>query len=345
MMAKSHGTDDSEDDEIQDWVADDMSVKTSATGVRVATLNTNRKFMAERVNRKIVYDLMKELRIDILVITEPGKADEMAIAELKTWAIGEGLGLNVMNRDNSTSAGGVVIITAGTWAGIKRTVRTFKPTDAQKDRVFAVEYDNLIEGDHNKMLLIGYYGYNSSQLMKREVKGMHRFVWKTKQCFKKRCWQAPVLLVGDINAAISARYDTERVLENENDEREADAMTVEHLEAMGFHDPLRDNNPDVKIVTRKRGENTEKEVTVRYLDKILMTPELSNHQDTRVGVYQPTIFGVDDTDHKMVVADLPVDVAGIAKERAQIWDIHKTVTERWDSDELGNMSEKKRGIQ
>jgi ribonuclease HI len=326
---------------VQTWVADDMSIKTSSTGVRVATLNTNRKFMADNANRQIILDLMISMRIDIMVLTEPGKTDEMSIAGLKGWAIQQGMSAEVVNRSNSMTAGGIVVLTAQSWAGVKRTVTTFKPEKAERDRVFAIEYDNLVEGDHNKMLLIGYYGYNASHLKKAEVREMHNFVWKMKRAFKRKCWRAPVVVAGDINAAVSSRYDTDRQGVSEYDEREEDAGTVEHLETLGFHDPLRDNNPDMRIVTRKKGDNTERADTMRYLDKILMTAELSNHENTRVGVYQPAIFGVDDTDHKMVVADLPIDVAGLATDRAEIWDVHKKTTQRWDSDEMGNMAKEK----
>ena len=56
---------------------------------------------------------------------------------------------------------------------------------------------------------------------------------------------------------------------------------------------------------------------------------------------QQSIFGIDDTDHKMVVADVPVDVAGVAKNRAKMWEVRKVKTHRWDCDDLGNMSGEK----
>ena len=324
-------------DEWIDWVGDHMGTRGPSTGARIATLNTYRKFMPDEQKWEVVYKLMRALDIDILVLTEPGKADEMRTATLKEWAIDKQMSVEMVNRSNRDKAGGIVIITAHQWAGVKRKVTTFAPKTTDRDRVFAVEYDNGVQGDHNKLLLIGYYGLNASNTKKKQLKEMHEFVWKVKSQFKRRCWRAPVVLAGDINAARSTRHDTDR--EALGDGQEADAGTLEHLETLGFHDPLRDNHPNTRIVTRRPGKS--KVGTMRYLDRILMTTELSEHMDTRVGVYQRPIFSEDDTDHMMVVADIPVDVAAVAKERAELWDTHKTVRQVWDSNELGNMAPEK----
>ena len=337
--------DEGEDQAEDEFTGDDMRIKTAATGARVATLNTYRKFMGDEVNWEIIYELMVELMIDIMVLTEPGKSDEMRTATLKDWAIEKQMTVESVNRTNTGNAGGIVVITAHAWSGVQRKVTLFAPKKAEKDRVFAIEYDNMIQGDHNKMLLIGYYGYNSSHLNKEEVREMHKFVWKLKSGFKRRCWGAPVILVGDMNAAVSSNLDTDREWVPSEDQfgeaKEPDACTIEHLESFGFHDPLRLNNLDLRIVTRRQDPLSEKKETMRYLDKILMTPELSDHLETRVGVYNPMIFGVNDTDHKMVIADVPIDVAAVAMKRADLWEVHKRVTKQWDKDELGNMAPEK----
>ena len=121
------------------------------------------------------------------------------------------------------------------------------------------------------------------------------------------------------------------------DQREPDAATIEHLEALGFNDPLRQDFPALRLSTRKGDLNQ----AMRYLDRIMMTTELSEHMETRVGIYQPAIFGLEDTDHRMVVADLPIDVAGVSEERAELWDIHKSKSLRWDCDDKGNMDSAK----
>ena len=84
--AKSDSDDDSQPDALGnpgDWVGDEMWIKSQWTGARIATMNTNRKFMMGEVNWEIIYELMIKNQVDIIVLTEPGKSDEMSIAALK----------------------------------------------------------------------------------------------------------------------------------------------------------------------------------------------------------------------------------------------------------------------
>ena len=322
-----------------EWQGHDMSFKTSETGIRIATLNTQRKFFADDTNREVVVNLMEELRIDIMVITEAGKSDEMKIAALKNWAIQNSMSAEVVSRAHKSIAGGIIILTSNQLIGLNRKVHTYGPKKGDKDRAIAIEFDNGTAGDHNKMMVIGYYGYNMSHMMRAEVLDLHEWIWKVKSRFKKGNWKAPVVLLGDMNAAVSSRYDTDRE-DAEEDQREPDAMTIDHIESMGFHDPLRQDYPSERLTTRKTAQDPKP--TMRYLDRILMSSELSTHSGTRVGIFQKATFGVDDTDHKLVVADLPVDIAATATIRAKLWDTHERTVLKWDSDENGNMNEEKR---
>ena len=134
------------------------------------------------------------------------------------------------------------MLTASGLAGIKRTIHRFQPEKGDRDRAVAIEYNNGIEGDHNKVMIMGYYGYNASQTMKEKVTELHKWIWKTKSKFKRDSWQAPTILMGDFNAAVSSRYDTDREGTTE-EQTETDATTIEHLESWGFHDPLRQDYP------------------------------------------------------------------------------------------------------
>ena len=175
------------------WKGHDMEVRTMSTGLRIATLNTGRKFCGGEVHWEIIRGLMDELEIDIMALTEAGKADEMKIAAIKNWAVQYGSGVEVTTRSNTSIQGTIVVLVGAKWAKIKRTVTYFKPKTAEKDRLLAIEFDNNMEGEHNKVLLITYYGYNASNMCKEEVKEMHEWVWKQKSKFKKDRLTRPFL--------------------------------------------------------------------------------------------------------------------------------------------------------
>ena len=98
----------------------------------------------------------------------------------------------------------------------------------------AIEFDNLMEGEHNKLLLVGYYGYNASYrpAEKALVCEMHKWIWDQKAAFRRNNPRAPVILAGDTNAATRTAIDTDS--EAADDEMELDSCTIDHLEAMGL---------------------------------------------------------------------------------------------------------------
>ena len=320
------------------WNGDDMDIKNDCTGARIATLNTQRKLFASEVHWEMMKDLMDELAIDILVITEPGKADEMREAALKNWAIGNGMVAEVITRNNTSLAGGMVVIINTAWTGTKRTIRRFETKLGDRSRVCAIEFDNLMEGEHNKLLLVGYYGYNASYrpAEKALVCEMHRWIWDQKAAFRRKNPRAPVILAGDTNAATRTAIDTDS--EAADDEMELDSCTIDHLEAMGLIDPLRERYPTTTLLTRRLQRTGEGYQVRRYLDRIMATKEVALHGGTRSGIFQEDIFGVEDTDHMMIVTDVPVDVAATAASRATLWDEHTTTRRVWDADTMGRMS-------
>ena len=82
------------------WIGDDMDIRADCIGARIATLNTQRKFFSSEVHWEMIKELIDKLDIDILVITEPGKADEMREAALKNWAIVNGMAAEVAPRNS-----------------------------------------------------------------------------------------------------------------------------------------------------------------------------------------------------------------------------------------------------
>ena len=45
------------------------------------------------------------------------------------------------------------------WQHLKRDRVTFQPSTTDKDRLLALELSNNTSGEHNAVLIIGYYGY------------------------------------------------------------------------------------------------------------------------------------------------------------------------------------------
>ena len=88
------------------WNGHDMDIRMATTGARIATLNTQRKLYGNTLHWEMIYDLMQELSIDIMVLTEPGKSDEMRMAAMKNWAIEKQIAADVINRSHTTNGGG-----------------------------------------------------------------------------------------------------------------------------------------------------------------------------------------------------------------------------------------------
>jgi hypothetical protein len=162
-----------------EWHADDMTVRSCRVGCRLAALNAAKKFHSAESYKDEVSDLMDDLTIDILLIAEPGKLDSVAYAAMRNYAIGKDWAAEAVGRHRDSSAGGQVMFIRARWAKLQRTVHAFKPKLADRDRVLAVEFDNKQQGAHNKLLVVGYYGYNDAPAHRAEIKEMHDFIWGT----------------------------------------------------------------------------------------------------------------------------------------------------------------------
>jgi len=335
----------------EEWHADDMSKRSATTGCRVASLNGAKKLATHEEHRDEVTALMESLEIDILVFEElePGGTGDTSMVAVKDYMIGKDMGAEAVTRGTSSGKGGQVMLIGRKWAKLQRTVHRFNPKSADRDRVLAVEFDNKEQGHHNKLLVMGYYGYNDAQGHRAEITEMHRFIYDTKKKFKKKNPMASVVLLGDINAAQRTDLDTNAVYESgealEGDgglegteQKEPDAFVLNHLETFGLTDIIRERYPTNNFVTRRAAHQTN-----RFIDRMYVTSELLGNQ-TRAGIYQPGVFtyGGVDTDHKMVVVDLPIDCAGAAAARVELWSKHKHEKLQWDADAMGVMAEEQK---
>ncbi len=329
------------------WHGDDLDSKNEWVGCRVAEINAAKKIFSDRENVNELVSLMNKEKIDIQVITEPGKADGMSMAALKNQMIRMDMAAEIRTRGQDTAAGGQVILIGRKWAKLQRKVHEFKPSLGDRDRILAIEFDNRKQGHHNKLLLIGYYGYNDAPSHREEIKEMHQFMWCTMKKFRKQNPFGSVVILGDTNAAEWSDLDTDSEYvsgegvsmeaRDEEWEPERDSFVIEHLLKMKMCDAIRERYPSNNFVTRRATHHTN-----RFLDRVFVSKELAT--DTmRAAIYQPGIFthGGVDTDHKMVVVDLPIDCAGEAASRVQLWSKHKKETLRWDADDLGEIAQEK----
>ena len=330
----------------QRWHGDDMTERGPRIGCRIATVNSAKKLLSNMEHLEEVIQIMKEESIDIQIVTEPGRACQMTAAAIKNNLIKRDMAAEIVFRGTSRTAGGQVMIIGRKWSKLQRTVHRFRPVHADKDRVMAVEFNNRKQGDHNKMLVIGYYGYNDAPSFRLEIKEVHEFIWRTMKAFRRMNPFGSVVIMGDFNAAEWTETDTDEEFgsgegvpsegEATGWEQQRDAFVIEHMHKMKMVDALRERYPMNNFVTRRVTHQGN-----RLLDRAFVSRELTVAM--RAAVYQPGIFtyGGVDTDHKMVVVDLAIDSAGGASEGVTLWRKHKKETLRWDADDLGEVAQEK----
>jgi exonuclease III len=310
-------------------------------------MNAARKIHKAREHKDEITYLMEKEKLDFLMLQELGKSDNVSIAMFKNYAIEKDMAVEIVSRGPNTTGGGQAILIGRRWAKLQRTIHTFNPTKADRDRVLAVEFNNKAPGDHNKLLVIGYYGYNNAASFRPEIKEMHKFIWTQIKKFRRDNPLASIILLGDFNAAKYTETDTDEAYESgnpvpedtDNDgwAMEDDAFVIEHIEEMKLQDALRDRYPGNNFVTRKVTHQAN-----RLLDRIFISKELSG-PTMKAAIYQPAIFtyGGTDTDHKMVIVDLAIDTAGGAAQQVTLWSKHKKETLRWDADDVGIIAQEK----
>ena len=329
------------------WHGDDMSIRAITVGCRIAALNAARKLHSAEEYKRHMVELMTHLSLDILLITECGKCDPARAVAMRAYAANLDMAAHVLSRGPQTRGGGQVLLIGRKWAKLQRTVHVFCPKTADPDRILAVEFNNRMQGGHNKLLVIGYYGYNDAASHRPQIKEMHDFVKSTLRRFKKENPFGSAVLLGDLNAAQWTETDTDKIqasgvaMPTPDADTEwqphSDAFVIEELTDMHLHDTIRERYPWNTLVTRRAEHHTN-----RLLDRILVTRELTG-ETLRASIYQPGIFthGGVDTDHKLVVADLAADCAGGAASRVTLWKKHKKTTTRWDADDMGAMAKGK----
>ena len=324
-----------------DWQGDCMTTRYPTTGLRVAMQNVDKKLHGSNHARLGFIGTMRKWQIDIAVAFEPGRSSEPNQAAILGCAIKHQSKVILTSRGPATNCGGIVVWLDTKWAQVPHVIHRFDNKTLQ-DRVLIIEFNNAKPGDHNKLLLIAYYGLNSAHTnpAKAQRELLHTWIRAQTHKFKQRNPLASVVLVGDTNAAKTADLDTDREPRGAlaPDTKEADACVIEDLESMHLIDVIREKHPTTRVVTRKNAADTH-----RYLDRIMASQEAATHTATRAGTSSnlDLIPGSKEPDHKTVIADLPIDTAGAAQASAGLWEKHTET--RWvkDQDDKGIVSKAK----
>jgi ribonuclease HI len=322
------------------WIGSNLDIKRKRVGLRVGTNNFQRKLYATEENLIETIVQCEKIKIDILVGTEPGQGTLANRIRAKNTLRKYGYGLIVATRDESTIGGGIAVILGPKWAKIPNTKNIYNPANRElRGRAMAVVFNNQIPGAHNKIQIIAVHGLNAAEIKVEDTIALLAWVAKQKEEFKTENRMATTVLLGDLNATINTLLDTDRQekekREVDPEEEEKDAYVIKEIQKMGLTDIFRGRYPATKVTTRR-----SKDQTNRFLDKIMATSEVAAHPDTEIAVYKEQ-FLIAGSDHKMIVADLPIDTAGVADERIAIWTKRKVVKWVKDCDEMGKTDQSK----
>jgi hypothetical protein len=322
--------------EHSEWRGDNMGDRKPETGLRLVTQNFERQLYATERAQTATAASMKAMDIDILVGFEPGLGNTENQTRMHNLVQEDDIGteLVTIKRSESTQGGGILVWMSNAWAQVPREVTELRTSDEEiNGRAMAIEFNNGQQGDHNRMLLLAVHGINSATASPKariQAAVIQGWIRDTRNAFSKKFPRASVIMATDINAAKYTEIDTDRTGPFTEGQLEPDAQIIKDIEDLRLHDVFRTAFPGLKAVTR-RAKHTN-----RLLDRIFATSEAANHPNTRVAIYKGDVHG-GGSDHLMVMADFPVDTAGVAAASTKMWE--PLVVTRWvlDTDDLGKM--------
>ena len=111
----------------EEWIGSNMNSKSKQTGLRIATLNFQRKLYGSKENMIETIMQMQRFKIDIMVATEPGQGSKVNTVTLKNTMREHGYAVATLNRDDKTIGGGIVMILGPQWAKLPTKQRAYKP--------------------------------------------------------------------------------------------------------------------------------------------------------------------------------------------------------------------------
>ena len=169
------------------------------------------------------------------------------------------------------------------WAKVPSVVTEYRPEKAHLwGRLVCLEFDNQQGDQHHKVQIIGAHLLNSAHQEMQDTKRLLSWIVQRKAEFNAENDRAPIILIGDLNAAESSYLDTDREgVEHDSVLLEPDSIVIETVKSMRYEDPIRTRFPDKRMVTRAATHQTN-----RLLDRVMVNKQLANHIQSRVGVYR-----------------------------------------------------------
>ena len=226
---------------------------------------------------------MVNMKVDVLIGTEPGLASLYNEPLLKKTARAYGFDGKLIFRNMTDPHGGIVVIVGQMWSKIPSVVRAYDPLDLNlKGRLLSVEFNNKKAGQHNKVQVIGAHLINTAHTQLEDAKKLLTWVMNEKDRFNSENPQATSALIGDLNATESEWLDTNRMGATYDSGRmEPYATVVAAIKDMRYSDLIKTMYPTKRVVTRAVQHDTN-----RLLDRVMVTKEIGKHQVVRVAVYK-----------------------------------------------------------
>ena len=312
-----------EGEDGRSWVGADMSVRRGDAGLRICTFNAQRKLdtmVGETPYIEMVVDEFMRTRCDIMVIQEPGKVG--GVLPTANFLMAQDGGKAFGFESESREAGCLVLVSRP-WA----TLDPRAGKHDKKGRVCSLEFTAAEKRPMEplqRLLVVGVHGYNSPHIAKAAATGIVSQVSKEVDKFRSHHPAGSVIVVGDLNAAVSRHLDTDR---QEGPDREKDAGFIDSLRALSganaLHDVFRAEHPAVRAVTRQ-GQGERKHDVRRRLDYVLATSEVAFHMSTQIGIHKGSLLGPAGisygSDHTPVVMDCAVNCADVAGAHIPVWE-------------------------
>jgi len=174
-----------------EWIGDNLEVRFSDTGLRIGCLNVQRKLLTHEGEVPYIDLLMAEfyrLKIDILVIQEPGKIEGRS--EMIKYAMMESskestCGCEVAVFPGNGTSGGCVVIMSAAWAAVS----TDRFVEGNEGRCVFMEFvaAERVEGESlHRLLLAAPYGYNDGALPQHRSHGLREACGKRIKAYRKK---------------------------------------------------------------------------------------------------------------------------------------------------------------
>ena len=190
--------------EHPNWTLDNLDTREKETGMRLAPNNFQRKLYASAANMTETMENMVNMKIDVLIGTEPGLASLYNEALLKKTARAYGFDVKLIFRNRTDPHGGIVVIMGQMWSKIPSVVRSYDPLDPNLEgRLLSIEFNNKKAGQHNKVQIIGAHLINAAHTQLEDAKKLLTWIMNEKDRFSSENPQATSARIGDLNASES----------------------------------------------------------------------------------------------------------------------------------------------